>query len=67
MLLRYIGRAPAVEVDAAGVFVQNGATAEFPDEIATSLLRQRGQWETVAVPKPSKSKITPTPDTEEAG
>lgn len=51
-VLRYIGRARGVEVDAAGVFVQNGDTADFPDDVAKSLLRQKGQWEAVKASKP---------------
>ena len=56
-VLKYVGRARGVEVDATGVFVQNGDTADFPDDVAQSLLRQKGQWERVE----SKPKTkTPT-------
>lgn len=51
-VLKYVGRARGVEVDAAGVFVQNGDTADFPDDVAKSLLRQKGQWEKVPASKP---------------
>lgn len=51
-VLKYVGRARGVEVDAAGVFVQNGDTADFPDDVAKSLLRQKGQWEKVPAAKP---------------
>lgn len=54
-VLKYVGRARAIEVDAVGVTVARGETAEFSDEIAKSLLRQKGQWEKATV-----KKSTPT-------
>lgn len=54
-VLKYVGRARAIEVDAVGVTVARGETAEFSDEIAKSLLRQRGQWEKATVKKSTTS------------
>lgn len=59
-VLRYVGRARGVEVDAVGVYVQKDDTADFPDDVAQSLLRQKGQWEQVA----SKPKTTTKKDEE---
>lgn len=52
MQIKYIGRHRA-GVEVAGVFVEHGATAEIPDDVAASLLRQDDQWEPVKA-APSK-------------
>ena len=53
MKIKYVGRhTGGVEVE--GVFVEHGATAEFPDEVAESLLSQRNQWEAVKAPQTKK-------------
>lgn len=56
MRVKYVGRHRAVEVDAAGVIVANGETIDVPDEIAASLLTQRGQWEPVKSTPKSKNE-----------
>ena len=52
MQLKYIGRHTG-GVEVGDVFVEHGATAEFADEVAKSLLTQEGQWEAVK-PAPTK-------------
>lgn len=46
MQVKYIGR-HRNGVEVGDVFVEHGATAEFPDEVAASLLRQSSEWEPV--------------------
>lgn len=53
MKIRYIGR-HRNGVEVGDVFVEHDATAEFPDEVAKSLLRQTDQWEAVKAPPTKK-------------
>lgn len=52
MKVRYVGRHTG-GVEVGDVFVEHGSTAEFPDEVAKSLLRQSTEWEAVK-PAPTK-------------
>lgn len=49
MKIKYVGRHSG-GVEVGDVFVEHGGTAEFPDEVAKSLLRQNSQWEPVKAP-----------------
>lgn len=53
MKIKYVGRHTG-GVEVGDVFVEHGATAEFTDEVAKSLLSQTDQWEAVKAPPTKK-------------
>lgn len=56
MKVTYYGPYPSIDVPAAGITVEQGATVEVPDAVAVGLLEQPDNWSAVDPPKKTAAK-----------